>query len=342
MLGNRTSFGRRFHAGAFRYAGLPLLLVTAAIAGLIAYGLYEHAWLGKLDSIPFYKVYLMTFMPVFILFYGVWKLSALLDGRCSWLNSRNRRLVYQLVFAGLLPMALVLSLYLLFLPLFPEWMHFPDFRHAVLLLTAALLLFANLVVPLIYMATMSVWLLSLVKRIREGRKADWLQLALLKKRCLELEEKLERAEKALELDKRELEVYRRLNVETEKTEPVKTDQYKLKTRGKTGLVPYEKIACFFKLGKLIFLQLLDEDFPIPANEKSLKQVESNTGALFRDVTRDFLVARHNIAFCRRKENGKLLLGLKMPQGKELELSKEKSELLEDWILAVVDIEWEHR
>lgn len=80
--------------------------------------------------------------------------------------------------------------------------------------------------------------------------------------------------------------------------------------------------------------------PIPANEASLRAVDKNTENYFKLGLRDYLIAQHAIARCKRLVKGKLLLILKEPLEIEVELSKERGQELRSWILEVVSIEEE--
>lgn len=318
---------------AFRYSVLPGLFFAFGLAGLLGFYLYRFDWLTDLEDPPFFLVYLICLVFVLLLFGWVRSLVEQLDRRFPWLGRGETRLVYQAALGLLLPMIALIGLYWLFVPLLPLQMRLPRFRETMLLVAFAILLLANLCYTLAYFYVAVRWYSKLHMNQRKEARKERTQLVASQLAKEELQARVRQLSKDLELNNREVEVYRRL-VEGSGG---KTKYYVARTGLEEKRYALDEIACFFKVGKLVFFQLLGSDEPLAANEKSLRQVHVLVGDGFRITRRDYLVNQKAITECRKMPNGKCLLTLDTPKSLTLELSVDTGEELHDWILEVVDI-----
>lgn len=111
--------------------------------------------------------------------------------------------------------------------------------------------------------------------------------------------------------------------------------YIVRTQKLTSRHKYGDIACFAYKKPFTYLETIDGKHDIPANEPSLVKVEEATDHFFRKIAREMAVPQHMMLACRRIKDGKLLLKLKEPLNREIEISKESASRLRDWILEAV-------
>ncbi|HWV73231.1 MAG TPA: hypothetical protein VN040_16025 [Pseudosphingobacterium sp.] len=342
----------------FKYRDhLPKVLAAGLMACLVCFYGYRGALLAGMTEVPFFVVFGFGFIVSLGILQLIRYFTLRFDRRYNWLSKGFMRLVYQLLLCWLLPVMLVFLLSLLFFSLLPVSIRESDFLYTDFVLVVLLVLISNLFYALTYFVQLSLWLFKKGRRMagafgelkrkqkEDARKMERMRAALrIKDKQLEqqqkdleaLKEQIKNISASLATKEKEFEVWKDVTL----SKKVDGMRYIVKTGKETRGYTFSQIACFFKLGKLIFLQLMEGGRPIPANEASLRAVDKNTENYFTLGPRDYLIAQHAIARCKRMVNGKLLLILKEPLEIEVELSKERGQELRNWILQVVSIEEE--
>ncbi|HWV70848.1 MAG TPA: hypothetical protein VN040_04000 [Pseudosphingobacterium sp.] len=352
---------------------LWIALGTAVIAGVLCYYGYKGAFLAGMTDVPFFVVFGMFALITNVLLRYIAARIRFLDRHYNWLDDWLMRLVYQSLWCWLFPVLFLFFLYIFCYTWLPVSILQSGFLDTDLVLITLLVLGVNALYTLVFFVRLHNWDVKIIgvwkKRYRllfaKWEKATTMNRTLgvdllsaqseqvrmqqkMKEAIAEgkawkekfIEQEKERNDSKKEISKlkkqlknyeRELKEYRQSGKKEIKQELI----YVLKTSKVIKSFSYKEIGYFCVENTLTYLVPIDGSDKIPANEKSLKEVQTLTNNYFRYVDRHTLVPQHAIASCKSLKGGKLLLRLEAPLNKEITITKTYAEPLLEWILEVV-------